>query len=266
MTRAVLLLIVPLGLLLFLLLSPAKDSNLARPSNPGPNAHLPESGPPSVPGATSLAAPAHKAVGSAHSQPAHPGTQPAIAASQADQLAAPSGITAIRPSLSGESDTTRAPQAGTTSLPSTPSSSPPSALVQLPANAAPVTVPFQQAVPGAYSAPEAAGSPGTPPSEQSTPPSPGTELPVPFGARAPAAAFENPDKLSGPQRKALTGILQEFQNDVLNSPPESPVWETARARADERYRILFGDAAYNARTMQAALEALNEKKGGSTGN
>jgi hypothetical protein len=66
-----------------------------------------------------------------------------------------------------------------------------------------------------------------------------------------------------PQQKALDRIATEF-NETLNNPPagysQQEVWEAARKLADERYTVLYGFDAFNQMSMQAAKEALKEKK------
>jgi len=87
---------------------------------------------------------------------------------------------------------------------------------------------------------------------------------VPAGSRVPAAELEDLQQRTPQQQNALTKIMTDFHTEIQQSMtpagPDPVVWENARLRADERYRILFGDAAFNALTIKAALEALGEKK------
>jgi hypothetical protein len=83
---------------------------------------------------------------------------------------------------------------------------------------------------------------------------------VPYGAKVPAAAVIETSNLTPPQQTAVNQILTDFSTDVAEAGSDPQVWNTARNRADARYRTLFGDAAYNQMAMKAALEALNEKK------
>jgi len=89
------------------------------------------------------------------------------------------------------------------------------------------------------------------------------KIDVPFGAKVPAVVLDNAQERPAPQQAALAEILADFSEDVAGITPNSPdatrIWEQARVRADERYRILYGDEAFNALTMQAAIEALQEK-------
>lgn len=87
-------------------------------------------------------------------------------------------------------------------------------------------------------------------------------IPVPAGARVPIAALDPIENRPPPQRAALERILDDFQNEVAGATgaESGPAWEQARRRADERYRILYGNDAYNQLTMQAALEALEERR------
>ncbi len=89
------------------------------------------------------------------------------------------------------------------------------------------------------------------------------KIDVPFGAKVPAVVLDTAEERPAPQQAALAEILADFSEDVAGITPDSPdatrIWEQARLRADERYRILFGDDAFNALTMKAAVEALQEK-------
>lgn len=85
---------------------------------------------------------------------------------------------------------------------------------------------------------------------------------VPEGAKVPALFYDNESKPI-PQQKALDRIAIEFQQNVSEIPPgmtQEEVWEAARAIADERYITLFGYQAFNQYHLQAAKEALKEKR------
>jgi hypothetical protein len=96
----------------------------------------------------------------------------------------------------------------------------------------------------------------------------GVTLEVPTGARVPIAAMEGGGELTPQQQVAVDEILQDFKKEIVElqtageggAASANDAWEAARKRADERYRILFGDAAYNAMQIQAAREALAEKQ------
>ncbi len=85
---------------------------------------------------------------------------------------------------------------------------------------------------------------------------------VPAGAMVPAALKDN--ELRTPQQqKALDQIAVEFEANVSNPPPgvtETENWETARQIADSRYLTLYGYQAYNQYHIEAAKEAVKEKK------
>ena len=85
---------------------------------------------------------------------------------------------------------------------------------------------------------------------------------VPAGEKVPAVFYET-DLKPAPQQKMLDRIAAEFNQTVANPPPGVPkqlVWEDARRRADEQYIKLYGHAAYNARHLQSAREAVREKR------
>jgi hypothetical protein len=85
---------------------------------------------------------------------------------------------------------------------------------------------------------------------------------VPAGEKVPAVFYEAESK-PAPQQKMLDRIAAEFNETVTNPPPgvpEQEIWEDARRRADEQYLKLYGHAAYNARHLQSAREAVREKR------
>jgi hypothetical protein len=85
---------------------------------------------------------------------------------------------------------------------------------------------------------------------------------VPAGERIPAVFYET-DVKPAPQQKMLDRIAAEFNETVSNPPPGVPeieIWEQARRRADEQYLLLYGHAAYTARHLEAAREAVREKR------
>lgn len=92
------------------------------------------------------------------------------------------------------------------------------------------------------------------------------DISVPSGMKVPAAALDNGDNVTPQQRAELDEILENFSQDVAAVNPAAPTpsqletWEAARKKADNSYRVLFGNAAFNALTMDAALEALAEKQ------
>lgn len=87
-------------------------------------------------------------------------------------------------------------------------------------------------------------------------------LNVPTGAIVPAGFVDNTPR-TPQQQKVLDQILTEFETNVSTPDPgvtETENWNTARQIADQRYLTLFGYQAYNQHHLQAAKEALNEKK------
>lgn len=91
-------------------------------------------------------------------------------------------------------------------------------------------------------------------------------VPVPGGAVVPAAFYDT-DPKSPQQQAALDRILKEFNDNV--SQTEAGVdaqenWDEARKIADNQYLTLYGWQAYNARHIQAAKEALVEKRAAAT--
>lgn len=87
-------------------------------------------------------------------------------------------------------------------------------------------------------------------------------IPVPEGAKVPAVFFDAVEKPLA-QQIALDRIAKEFEQNVSEIPQgltKEEVWEAARAIADERYMTLFGYQAFNQYHIQAAKEALKEKR------
>jgi hypothetical protein len=87
-------------------------------------------------------------------------------------------------------------------------------------------------------------------------------IPVPAGAKVPALFHDDTPK-PPQQTKALDRIASEFEQNVSEIPAgmtQEEVWDAARLIADERYMTLFGYQAYNQYHIQAAKEALKEKR------
>ena len=90
----------------------------------------------------------------------------------------------------------------------------------------------------------------------------GITIPVPVGAKVPAL-FQDDMPKPPQQMKALDRIASEFEQNVNEIPEgmtQEEVWDAARLIADERYMTLFGYQAYNQYHIQAAKEALKEKR------
>ena len=54
----------------------------------------------------------------------------------------------------------------------------------------------------------------------------------------------------------LDNVREEFDATIAAADDPAEVWNQARQRADDRYRLLLGDDAYNRKTMQDAIEVL----------
>lgn len=96
-------------------------------------------------------------------------------------------------------------------------------------------------------------------------------VPVPLGARLPAALVDSATDVTPEQAAVLDNLADDFLNSTTpsasgNGPSpspkndEAPGWDPAVVDADERYRSLFGVDAYNTWTSAAAKEALAEKQ------
>jgi len=82
---------------------------------------------------------------------------------------------------------------------------------------------------------------------------------IPAGMRAPAVMLPDDRPLTPPIQAFLDDVRREFDAKVAAAEDPAAVWEEARQHADARYRLLFGDQAYNQKTMQDAIEALRSK-------
>jgi hypothetical protein len=65
-----------------------------------------------------------------------------------------------------------------------------------------------------------------------------------------------------PINSIISGIIDEFVETINEAKRTNQnmqeAWEEARQTADERYRLFFGDDAYNGATLEAAIEANEE--------
>jgi hypothetical protein len=88
---------------------------------------------------------------------------------------------------------------------------------------------------------------------------------VPPGARLPAL-FLDERPLPAAQRRVLDRVANDFIDAVASDPSgqDRALWEAARAEADRQYIKLYGHAAYNSLHMQAAKEALRERRATAT--
>jgi hypothetical protein len=92
------------------------------------------------------------------------------------------------------------------------------------------------------------------------------EMNVPRGARLPAAIVDASANLTPAQAEVLDRISEDFLDAAVTSNPgvddlkknkaAEKKWSQSLIEANERYRSLYGVDAYNARTIQAAKEAL----------
>ena len=83
--------------------------------------------------------------------------------------------------------------------------------------------------------------------------------PVPAGAAVPAAFYDSQAR-TPQQQSALENLQLEFMENVSAEPENPDIWENAKAIADQRYITLFGYEAYNYYHIQAAKDALKEKR------
>jgi len=80
---------------------------------------------------------------------------------------------------------------------------------------------------------------------------------IPAGMRAPVALLPDDPDLTAPVRAYLDKIREEFDATIRSAADPDAVWEEARDLADRRYQAAFGDDAYNRKTMQDAMDALD---------
>jgi hypothetical protein len=95
------------------------------------------------------------------------------------------------------------------------------------------------------------------------------EMNVPRGARLPAAIVDASTNLTPAQAEVLDRISEDFLDSAVSSNPgvddlqknksAQKKWSQSLMEANERYRSLYGVDAYNARTIQAAKEALADR-------
>jgi hypothetical protein len=78
---------------------------------------------------------------------------------------------------------------------------------------------------------------------------PGVPIPAVLASVAPEAG------LSEEQMALSRQIATEFARKVDSSPDPSTAWPAERVRADERFRLLFGEDLYRQQTLKAAREA-----------
>lgn len=89
-------------------------------------------------------------------------------------------------------------------------------------------------------------------------------VPVPAALLEPEAGSQSPT-VAAAQQQIADSFVQQVEN-ALNQP-ESPAGDAAvnetyydsLTQANELYRALYGDQAYNQKTMQATLEAKTGK-------
>jgi len=85
------------------------------------------------------------------------------------------------------------------------------------------------------------------------------EYEIPAGMRAPAVLLPEDRPRTPPIQRFLDDVRREFDATIAAADDPAAVWEEARQHADNRYRLLFGDNAYNQKTMQDAIDALRSK-------
>ena len=91
-------------------------------------------------------------------------------------------------------------------------------------------------------------------------------LPIPEGTTAPAAFYDAADRPE-PQQRALARIQEQFLEQLSRRTPgmsEEETWAAAKEAADRQYVKIFGFANYQTLSLQAAKEALAEKRAAGT--
>ncbi len=96
------------------------------------------------------------------------------------------------------------------------------------------------------------------------------ELELAAGVAVPAALLPAGEESSSPivaeaQERIVDSFVQDLQNvlaDPLSAPSDAKVNDTyfnSLNNANEQYRALYGDAAFNQKTMQATMEAIKSQ-------
>ena len=96
------------------------------------------------------------------------------------------------------------------------------------------------------------------------------ELELAAGVAVPAALLPAGEESSSPivteaQERIVDSFVQDLQNvlaDPLSAPSDARVNDTyfnSLNNANEQYRALYGDAAFNQKTMQATMEAIKSQ-------
>ncbi|NDG70309.1 MAG: hypothetical protein EBY32_03205 [Proteobacteria bacterium] len=96
------------------------------------------------------------------------------------------------------------------------------------------------------------------------------ELELAPGVAVPAALLPTEEERPSPivaeaQERIVDSFVQDLQNvlaDPLSAPSDAKVNDTylkSLNNANEQYRALYGDAAFNQKTMQATMEAIKSK-------
>lgn len=96
------------------------------------------------------------------------------------------------------------------------------------------------------------------------------ELELAPGVPVPAALLPAEEETSSPivaeaQERIVDSFVQDLQNvlaDPLSAPSDGKVNDTyfnSLNNANEQYRALYGDAAFNQKTMQATMEAIKSQ-------
>jgi hypothetical protein len=96
------------------------------------------------------------------------------------------------------------------------------------------------------------------------------ELELAPGVAVPAALLPAEEESSSSivakaQERIVDSFVQDLQNvlaDPLSAPSDAQVNDTyfnSLNNANEQYRALYGDAAFNQKTMQATMEAIKSQ-------
>jgi hypothetical protein len=98
---------------------------------------------------------------------------------------------------------------------------------------------------------------------------PGLDLEVPVGAKVPSALMDAGCKDDGPEiQEILDSIINDFIAAIEHSRQagrnSEEAWEEALRVADEKYKLFFGQDAFNEANLEAGVEALEDGTSPST--
>ena len=90
-----------------------------------------------------------------------------------------------------------------------------------------------------------------------------TDIEVPQNYSIPATLMDAGAPDDSQETKAMMkSIMDDFANSIQvaknSGQKEVDAWEEARQKADERYRLLFGEDAFKEASLAAAIDAIEE--------